>query len=180
MSLPRWISWPLQRWRARRGLARGPRGWSRLRVVGILIVLLTITGVSRWAIGLALPDGEPWRTIERFIGSILIGLGGLIVWLSYRRADRRTRPWTYYRLYVPRCARCEFPLGGLLEPDPAQRVVCPECGFRQMRSLPPQGFDEEHERRVLRAWFDRSRFTPARTPRNSARDVSNIADRHVR
>lgn len=152
-----WATRPVRRWRASRGLRRGPYGWSRLRVVGMLILLLTVTGVMRWAIGLALPDSHPWPTVERVVNFVLIALGGLVVWLSYRRARLRTRPWTYYRLYVPRCARCEFSLGGLLEHDQAQRVVCPECGFRQMRSLPPPDFDEEHERRLLRAWFDRSR-----------------------
>lgn len=90
----------------------------------------------------------------------------------YWRILLRSTPRVYSALAVPTCYRCGFDLAGILTDDPRARVVCPECGFRQMRSLPPQGFDEEHERLLLAAWFDQPRRMVVPRPPRADRDQS--------
>jgi transcription elongation factor Elf1 len=56
---------------------------------------------------------------------------------SYSRTLLRNTPKVYCSFALPTCYRCGFDLAGLLDDNPRARVVCPECGQRQLRCRLP-------------------------------------------
>ncbi|MDX2017539.1 MAG: hypothetical protein SFY95_07870 [Planctomycetota bacterium] len=113
--------------------------WWMHRVPGSVIyaILLALNG-HLW-----MTSGGPFRFgsgLAAFVIApvVLMVSFACVAHALYWRILLRSTPRVYSALAVPTCYRCGFDLAGILTDEPRARVVCPECGQRQLRCRIPQ------------------------------------------
>lgn len=110
---------------------------ARLSGIWICIPLAVMYGL----LGLAGENLLTSASLQIIIVNIflaLLTLFGLVAYVRRVRTLLRHSPRAYALLALPTCYRCGFDLAGILTDEPRARVVCPECGQRQLRCRIPQ------------------------------------------
>lgn len=103
-----------------------------LVVLGVLLVdLLIYRMFYGW-----IPGGRRLLMAQSLV-LFVVAVPVLGAHIRYWRRLLRNTPKVYCSLALPACYRCGFDLAGILTEDPRARVVCPECGQRQLRCRVP-------------------------------------------